>query len=169
MWQSIKHLCANEPLVISGVAAAAMAAVVEFGIPLTSGQQTAVQGVIAAVMLWIARSNVASRGTLKDAGTTLHEVARVAAMPGVVLEPVQLREPPIRTGVTFDVRKAEAEYAAAIGKSVEQLTDEERKGALVRSALKEAAAGISGTFTPPTRGERPRPAPGVYPPPPEQG
>lgn len=57
----------TEPVLISALVAALMIAAVEFGLPITEGQQTAVQTLIAAVLAIFARSQVFSQATIEKA------------------------------------------------------------------------------------------------------
>lgn len=48
----------NEPVLTAALVAALLLLLVEFGLELTGGQQAAVQGVVAAFGLWLARRSV---------------------------------------------------------------------------------------------------------------
>jgi hypothetical protein len=71
----------TEPVLVSAFVAALLIALVEFGVPITAGQQTAIQTLIAAGFALFARSQVTSESTLRRAGTTTAEVEATAANP----------------------------------------------------------------------------------------
>lgn len=71
----------TEPVLITAFVGALLFALVEFGIPLTSGQQTAVQALIAAALAWFARSQVTSEASLIAANTTSAKVMEAAGDP----------------------------------------------------------------------------------------
>lgn len=77
-----------EPVVWTALLSAFLVVLVEFGVPLTEGQQTALQGLLVALLaVFMARPNVASRDTLEKAGVSLTQVKQVADSCDTVLVP----------------------------------------------------------------------------------
>ncbi len=68
----------RQPILVTTLVGAILFALVEFGVPITDGQQTAVQGIIAAVLAIFASTQVTSEHTLKQANLTSAEVVSVA-------------------------------------------------------------------------------------------
>jgi len=58
MLKTIWNRIANEPVMLSAIAAAVMVLLVEFNVPLLEGQIAAIQGVIVAIAALFARSQV---------------------------------------------------------------------------------------------------------------
>ena len=75
-----------EPVVWTALLSALLVVLVEFGVPLTDGQQTALQGLLVALLaVFMARPNVASKDTLEKAGVSLTQVKQVAESRDTVL------------------------------------------------------------------------------------
>ena len=81
----------TEPVLITALVGAVLFALVEFGVPLTDGQETAIQGVIAAVLALFARSQVTSQATLEKAAgpDAAAKVEEAAANPTKTLAVVK--------------------------------------------------------------------------------
>lgn len=77
----------KEPVLITALVGALLVLLVEFGVPVTDGQQTAIQTVIAAVLAIFARSQVVSPERLERAGTSVAEVMTTSRTEGVSLRP----------------------------------------------------------------------------------
>jgi len=79
----------TEPVIVSGLLAAAFAFAIEwFGVNLTQGMQTSAQGLVAALFLLFARSQVISPATAAKALNTpdgVGKIAEAAANPNVTL------------------------------------------------------------------------------------
>jgi hypothetical protein len=71
----------KEPSLI-GTITAALVLLVQFGVDITGDQQQAILGFASALLVLVGaavtRQNVASPATLRQAGTSLHQVATVA-------------------------------------------------------------------------------------------
>lgn len=63
--RSIWNRIRNEPVLLTGLAAAVLLCLVEFGLTVTPGQQTAIEGVVLAVGVIIARQSVTPNRKLK--------------------------------------------------------------------------------------------------------
>jgi hypothetical protein len=72
----------KEPSLIIGTITAALVLLVQFGVDITGDQQQAILGFASALLVLVGaavtRQNVASPATLRQAGTSLHQVATVA-------------------------------------------------------------------------------------------
>ncbi len=76
-----------EPVLITTAIGALLVLMVEFGVPVTDGQQTAIQTLIAAALALFARSQVVSESTMNKAGTTSDIVTDAAASVSDPLTP----------------------------------------------------------------------------------
>lgn len=68
----------KEPVLVTAFVAAALVVLVEFGVPITDGQQKAIDALIVTGFALFARSRVASESTLINAGTSVRQVKAVA-------------------------------------------------------------------------------------------
>jgi hypothetical protein len=72
----------KEPSLIIGTITAALVLLVQFGVDITGDQQQAILGFASALLVLVGaavtRQNVASPATLRQAGTSLYQVATVA-------------------------------------------------------------------------------------------
>lgn len=81
------NLIKTQPVLLTTFVGALLVMLVEFGVPVTDGQQTAIQALIAAALAVFAASQVTSQATLEKAGTSMNEVSRIAKIDGVELRP----------------------------------------------------------------------------------
>lgn len=76
------NVFAKEPAFVIGAITAALVLAVQFGVPITDGQQDAIKNFATAMLVlggaWWTRQNVASPATLRDAGTSLKQVSTVS-------------------------------------------------------------------------------------------
>ena len=72
----------KEPSLIIGTVTALLVLLVQFGVDITDGQQQAIIGAASAVLVLVGaavtRQNVTSPATLRQAGTSMRQVAKVA-------------------------------------------------------------------------------------------
>jgi hypothetical protein len=62
----------NEPVVVTALVGALLALGVEFGLPLTQGQETAIQAVVVAVLALFARSQVTPSSKVHTTNEQFH-------------------------------------------------------------------------------------------------
>lgn len=72
----------KEPAMILGAVTAMLVLLVQFGVDINQDQQQAIIGVVSAVLVlvgaYVTRQNVTSPATLREAGTSMKQVAKVA-------------------------------------------------------------------------------------------
>ena len=78
----MRGLFGREPSLIIGTITAALVLAVQFGVDITDSQQQAILGFASAVLVLVGaavtRQNVTSPATLRQAGTSMRQVAKVA-------------------------------------------------------------------------------------------